>query len=403
MKPFLLPLFLFLSLLASAQSELPDSRIDHLAQQYVANPHNRGLLIGIVRKGTQTVLAYGETEKGNKQVPKVNDMFEVGELSGVFTTTLLARMLREGTLSLDMPLDSLMPSSMRMPMYQALRCEPKSYINADKAELYVCEPLSDDQVTLLRLCDIASHTAGLPHKPGNIKAWLHPANPFVSYSRAELYTFLNNYPVRVTQGFGYRYSYIGMALVGEALTNQGARTYEDVLLEKLVYPLAMHQTGVHLTPVQRLQLLPGHNRRGKPVLHQDWDVLAPAAGICSSMQDMLTLLSIHLGFTSDDWFHAAKLTQNPRVRVSNLPNTYAGLSWLITPFPETGEEIIWQAGQTGGFACYAGLLPEAGIGIVLLSNSANSVQGLGLSILRSLNRPLVTPVPFRAPVSGPLY
>jgi CubicO group peptidase (beta-lactamase class C family) len=208
-----------------------------------------------------------------------------------------------------------------------------------------------------------------------------------------LYAFLNSYPIRIAKGFDYKYSYVGMALAGEALTSRGTRTYEEVLLEKLLTPLGMHHTRVHLTSGQAQRFLPGHNRRGHRVPHWEFDVLAPAAGIRSNLHDMLQLLKVHIGTTSDEWFYAARLTQSPRVPVKNMPDTYAGLGWLLTPFPETAEEIIWQAGQTGGFAAYMGLLPQAGIGIVVLSNSAHPVAGIGQAMLRSMNRPVPQQLP----------
>ncbi|MBD0255765.1 MAG: beta-lactamase family protein [Cytophagales bacterium] len=383
-----------LSLLARAQPEVP-TQVDRLARQYAAHPHNRGLIIGIIRNGTPYTHAYGETQKGNGQPPKPSDLFELGEISGVFTTTLLAKLHREGVLSLEAPLDSLMPVGQRMPVYQHLRCEPTLFTDPDKPGVYACEPLQYDNLVSLRLCDVATHVAGLPRRPTNLR-WGGRKNPFAGYGRKDLYAFLNQYPIRFTRGFEYKYSYVGMALAGEALTGRGTRTYEEVLTEKLLVPLKLLDTGVQLTASQRQRLLPGHNRQGSPVPHWDFDVLAPAAGLRSSTNDLLQLLRIHIGLTPDEWFYTARLTQNPRAAVKTHANTFAGLGWLLTPFPETGEEIIWQAGQTGGFATYVGLLPQAGIGIVVLSNSANPVDQMGQAMLRILNQHVDRPLPPRA-------
>ncbi len=385
-----------LGLTVRAQPEVP-AEVDRLARQYAANPHNRGLIVGIIRNGTQYTKAYGETQKGNGQPPKPSDLFELGEISGVFTTTLLAKLHREGALSLEAPLDSLMPAGQRMPVYQLLQCQPTLFSDPDKPGVYACEPLQYDNLVSLRLCDAATHVAGLPRRPTNLR-WGERKNPFAGYSRTHLYAFLNQYPIRFTHGFEYKYSYVGMALAGEALTGRGTRTYEEVLIEKLLVPLNMHDTRVQLTAPQQQRLLPGHNRRGRLAPHWDFDVLAPAAGLRSSTNDLLQLLRVHIGLTPDEWFYAARLTQNPRVAVKTPANTYAGLGWLLTPFLETGEEIIWQAGQTGGFATYVGLLPQAGIGIVVLSNSANSVAGMGQAMLRILNQPVARPLPPRAAV-----
>jgi CubicO group peptidase (beta-lactamase class C family) len=391
---FSLLLLSLLGLTAWAQPEVP-AEVDQLARQYAANPRNRGLIIGVIRNGTQYTKAYGEIQKGNGQPPKPSDLFEVGEISGVFTTTLLAKLHREGALSLEAPLDSLLPVGQRMPVYQQLRCEPTLFSNPDKPGVYACQPLQYDNLVSLRLCDVATHRAGLPRRPTNLR-WGGRKNLFAGYGRTHLYAFLNQYPIRFTRGFEYKYSYVGMALAGEALTSRGTYTYEEALTEKLLVPLTMPDTRVQLTASQRQRLLPGHNRRGRLAPHWDFDVLAPAAGLRSSTNDLLQLLRVHIGLTSDEWFYAARLTQNPRVAVKTPVNTYAGLGWLLTPFPETGEEIVWQTGQTGGFATYVGLLPQAGIGIVVLSNSANPVAGMGQAMLRILNQPVARPLPPRA-------
>jgi D-alanyl-D-alanine-carboxypeptidase/D-alanyl-D-alanine-endopeptidase len=390
MKPFsfLLLLLTVLSLPVWAQPQVPGA-VDGLARQYVGSPGARGLIIGIVRNGKEVIKAYGETEQGNGQLPGPDDVFEIGELS---------RMHRDGLLSLEAPLDSLMPVGQRMPVYQQLQCEPIFFSEPDKPGVYTCDPLRYDNLVSLRLCDVATHIAGLPRKPTNLPLGSRK-NPFARYGRSHLYAFLNGYPIRIAKGFDYKYSYVGMALAGEALTNRGTRTYEEVLLEKLLIPLGMHQTRVHLTPGQAQRFLPGHDRRGHGVPHWEFDVLAPAAGIRSSLHDMVQLLKVHIGTTSEEWFYAARLTQNPRVPVKTMSNTYAGLGWLLTPFPETAEEIIWQAGQTGGFAAYMGLLPQAGIGIVVLSNSAHPVAGIGQAMLRSLNRPVPQPLPLQSPAA----
>jgi CubicO group peptidase (beta-lactamase class C family) len=399
MKTSLLPCFLVLSLVAFAQPEVP-REIDRLAGQYVGNPHNRGLIIGVVRPGNQTVKAYGETGKGKRQVPRPDDIFELGELSGVFTATLLAKMHREGLLSLDAPLDSVMPAGLRMPVYQQLKCEPSLFSNPDRPGpgVYVCEPQAVDNLVQLRLCDVATHVSGLPRYPSN-QPFRNRRNPFARYTRTDLYTFLNNYPIRVSKRFGYQYSYVGMALAGEALTSRATRTYEEVLTEKMLRPLGMNHTGIRLNAAQENGFLTGHNRLGKPVPHWETDVMAPAAGIRSSVSDLIELLRMHIGLTDDEWFYAARLTQNPRVPVTNPAHTYAGLGWLITLIPETKEEIIWQAGQTGGFSVYMGLIPESGIGVVVLSNSANSVAGTGQDMLRLLNRTEQKPTHLQSGIS----
>lgn len=61
-----------------------------------------------------------------------------------------------------------------------------------------------------------------------------------------------------------------------------------------------------------------------------------------------------------------------------------GLAWHLDPLgPET---MHWHNGGTGGFCSFLGFVKARNVGVVLLSNSANSVDDLGIDILRLLVR-----------------
>ena len=59
------------------------------------------------------------------------------------------------------------------------------------------------------------------------------------------------------------------------------------------------------------------------------------------------------------------------------PNLEIALAWHM--LKGDGSEMIWHNGGTGGYRSYLALLPEADVGVVILSNSAHSVDALGLA------------------------
>ncbi len=63
--------------------------------------------------------------------------------------------------------------------------------------------------------------------------------------------------------------------------------------------------------------------------------------------------------------------------------TAVGLGWHVRPLG--ARKMHWHNGGTGGFRSFAGLVKETGTAVVVLSNSANSVDDIGLRILRGLN------------------
>lgn len=73
-----------------------------------------------------------------------------------------------------------------------------------------------------------------------------------------------------------------------------------------------------------------------------------------------------------------------------------GLGWHILPLhgsPLPGARsrvrdspaMVWHNGLTLGFASFAGFVPAAGAGVVVLASRFRSVTGLGVRILRELS------------------
>jgi serine-type D-Ala-D-Ala carboxypeptidase/endopeptidase len=380
MKTLFATLFLVTSLFAYAQEDKPD-KIDKISRQFISSTHQQGLIIGIIDGGNQQIYAYGETYTGSKQPPSTNSIFEIGELSSLFTTTLLARMSIEGEVDVNIPVQSLMPDQ-RLPVYQKLNCEPIGL----GYDVYACDPYSNDETISILLCNLATHTAGFPYNPSNLKPWLHAKNPYARYRKENLYKYLNNQPVSTAYMFDYKYSHVGMTLLGHALSLKAASSYEELLADKVLNPLKLTDTRITLTADQQVRFLPGHNAAGKYISHWDFDVMAPSAGLHSTLEDMMRFLSVNMGLSEPSWIPTVKFAQNPRERVKQkeLQEVQVGLGWLISPMPGTSEHITWHAGQTGGFASYIGFNSQSGIGVVILANQTTSVAPLGVQLLKTI-------------------
>ena len=61
-----------------------------------------------------------------------------------------------------------------------------------------------------------------------------------------------------------------------------------------------------------------------------------------------------------------------------------GLGWMVSPLGRTGEIMHWHNGGTGGAASYLGLVRARGTAVVLLTNTARSVDGMAVGLLREL-------------------
>jgi serine-type D-Ala-D-Ala carboxypeptidase/endopeptidase len=365
------------------------SILDKLATDYVASPRNHALTIGIIRNGKQEVYTFGETEKGNGKKPSENAIFELGTTSEVFTTSLLALMESEGKISSLDAVGDVLKGNVKVPYYQRIICNPppiNSKTEPKDMTVYqgnICYPDPKDAPQMMVLCDLATHSAGLPSEPPpNV---FNGKNPYANYTADKLSHYVAN--LSPSQAFGYKYnqSLIGMALLGQALSVKSGKTYENLLKEQIWGPLSMKHTFVSPTTEQAALFINGHNSKGKRTSHHDYNALTPAAGIRSSVPDLLKFVDANL--KSNTHFNIAlSETQIPRLYTDPAGGPYMiGWGWISKQFSDKNRKrLFWRCGEQGGFASFVGFIKESNVGIVILSNSSNRVEDMGLKILEYL-------------------
>jgi serine-type D-Ala-D-Ala carboxypeptidase/endopeptidase len=395
---FLILLILLMLLIIAtkgyAQSKEP-SFMDKVATAYVNDARNHALVIGIIQNGKQSVFTYGEVEKGEGERPTPNSLFELGNTSEIFTTSLLALLEAEGKVSSLEPVESALNGQAKIPYYQRIICLPKPMNNPPDAPNAgydrgnICYPDPDEAPLKVVLCDLATHSAGLPATPyWNIFELI---NPYAKYTTEKLNRFVSDLPPNQAFGYQYQHSLIGIALLGEALTVKTGKDYATLLKEHILTPLSMTHTFIVPTPEQTALFLDGHTSKGRLTHHRDYNALTPAAGIRSSVHDLLHFLDAHLK-TTTRFNTALKDTHTPRIYTDfNNRDYMVGWSWLSKPITDKSKKrLYWISNKQGGFANYIGFIPENNLGIVILSNSANRVDDIGEKLLKYLQNTMAT-------------
>src|SRR5437773_4220000 len=62
-----------------------------------------GIVVGVIEPKGRRIVAYGELDQGNTQPLNGETIFEIGSITKVFTSLLLADMAQRGELALDDP------------------------------------------------------------------------------------------------------------------------------------------------------------------------------------------------------------------------------------------------------------------------------------------------------------
>ena len=364
--------------------------IDKLAKEYVSFKGNSALVIGVIKNGQKTSFTYGETEKGNKTLPDVNSIFELGQASEVFTTSLLAILESEGKISSHEAVQDVLKGVVKVPYYQRIICQrytPQTKPDNDfQVPFNICFPDPNDAPKMIVLCDLATHSSGLPEEPST--SLFAGKNRFKDYTLDRLNNFVGKLSPSQTFGFEYQHSMVGIALLGEAMAFKLKTNYSTLLQTKLLNPLSMKHTFTTPTTEQAQFFLIGHTPKGKITPHRDYNALTPAAGIRSSVPDLLTFIEANIN-PKMSLNVSLKETHIPRIYTDfNNPDYYMGWGWIQSPLYERDsknkKKMLWQVSERGGFSVYMSFVKESGTAVVIMSNSANAVDGIGREILKSL-------------------
>jgi len=377
-----------------AQPGIPTT-VEDQAQNYIKKRKNVGLVIGVLQGDFREAYGYGRMAGRNAPTPDGQTLFEIGGLTTVFTGTLATRLEKQGAFSFQEKIQPYLESRTEVPAYQPQRCVEIRL--PGQAPIRSCspDPLADE--VCINFCDLASHSSGLACSDGCWYTW----NPFVDIEYEEkqftdigveeLFLEVANLELEAAPGYEFRYSNIGMAMLGHLLADMQQTTYDSLLQKELLIPLHLSDTRLYLTTPQQVdRLATGHNDRGRPVPPWNFVGMAPAAGLKSTADDLLDFLYLQMHPPDSEWQKVFQTARQPYLEVK-FPGlkrlTHTGYGWLISLLSESSNrDVFWMNGGTGGFRAFMGMIPGTQTAVVVLSNNAQPVDDIGWAILEALGK-----------------
>ena len=334
------------AVVASAQtppSPVPsDAEIRKILAERIDTHHQAvGIVVGVVEPAGRRIVSYGAAAKSGGPALDGDTVFEIGSITKVFTSLLLADAVKRGEVGLEDPIAKHLPSTVAVPV----------------------------RGRAITLEDLASHRSALPRLPTNF-APKDPSNPYADYTVENLYQFLSTQQLTRDVGASYEYSNLGAGLLGHLLARRTGMDYEALVKARITGPLGMPNTVVTLSPALRARLAAGYDASLAPTNNWDLPTLAGAGALRSTANDMLTLLEAFLGYRQNALAPAMAEMVKPRAPAG--PNTQIALGWHIT----TGNDktIVWHNGGTGGYRSFLAFDPAARAGVVVLAN-AGTIAG----------------------------
>lgn len=350
----------------------------HLAAELAAQKLP-GLVFGVIIDGELAYAkGFGVADLETRAPATADTIYRIGSITKTFTSLALAKLRDEGKLSLDDP------AARFVPELAAIRY-----------------PSRDSPPFTLR--HILTHTAGLP--------------PVASFSytqgdhdvtRAELLSGLDRITLAAAPGTREVYSNFGMALLGLVIERVTGLAYRDYVSRELFAPLGMSASYWTEADVPRGRLATAYApgpRGPQKVKHWRLGASEAAGGIYTSLRDLARYAAFQLAAypprsepesgpvrrstvrESHAVQHHSGLTvtsRGPEASVSATA-TGLGLAWWNDETCEL-EQLVWHPGGTEGYTAALLLLPQRGVGLVLLINSFEAkdraITDRALAILR---------------------
>ena len=345
-------LWIVLLLLASGAAATSLDEIRSIIAAPVDGHKTLGIVVGMIDEKGRTVIGYGRIAKDVDQKPDGDTVFEIGSITKVFTSLLLADMVERGEVKPDDPVSKFLPPSVKVPERNGRK------------------------ITLL---DLSMQISGLPRLPNNLRP-ADFANPYADYDAPKLYAFLSGYGLKRDIGEKYEYSNLGAGLLGHALALKSGLSYEDLIRKRILEPLGMTSTSITLSDSQKKHLAAGYNASLNPVKNWDFDALAGCGALRSTANDMLRLLAANLELIDTPLKSAMRRMRSVH-RETGVDDLEIAMAWHI--FHKFGTDVVWHNGGTYGYRTFAGFNPAAKTGVVVLCNTFFDCDSIGFHALDS--------------------
>lgn len=330
-----------------------DHFVDSVARNYVGQLQNQSLAIGIIANNKVKTFFYGETEKGNGTLPTASSIYEIGSISKTFTATLLALLVEKGDIQLDDSIAQFLPDSVA----------------------------SNPYIQKITFRSLANHTSGLPRLPDNIEntSDFDPHDPYATYGRKELFEFLKSFQSETAPGDQYEYSNLGYGLLGELVSIITARPYDQLVQDSITKPLDMLNT-VQTLHSENQVLTPPHDGQGEKTSPWTFQAMSGAGALKSTVNDLLKYAHIQFLIPKNRLEQAMMMTRQFSYFIP--PDTDIGLAWHMNMLG--GLIYYWHNGGTAGSSSFIALAPDSRAALVVLSNSASSVDDISIAILQKI-------------------
>jgi CubicO group peptidase (beta-lactamase class C family) len=320
---------------------------DAFVQRLMRDWKVQGVAVAIARNGEIIHSAgYGLRDVDRNLEVTPHTLMAIGSTTKTFTTAGVSLLVDDGLVSWDTPVRDYLPTFRLWDTFASERMTPR---------------------------DMACHRSGLPR------------HDFMWYGstaeRADLFARLRHLEPTADFRTIWQYQNLMYMTLGYLTGEVSGMSWEDFVQKRIFDQLGM--TGSTVTSTQAKEspdLSIGYRKKDNKVISMDlyegFHAVAPAGSIMSSVADMSQWLLVHLnnGKIGDRQFLSeaqVRELHKPQMVIeegkhAEMPHSAYGLGWFVQPY--RGHNLIHHGGNIDGFSSMFALMPQDGVGVVILTN-----------------------------------
>lgn len=322
-----------------------------------------GVAVGIYHDGEEQYAVHGVTSIESPVPVDEDTLFQFGSTGKTFTATAIMRLVEEGKIDLDAPVQRYVP------------------------ELRLKDEETAQRVTVLQLLN---HSAGWQ---GDFFEDTGRGDDAVARYVEKMAEIEQVSPL----GTQASYNNASLVLAGRVIEKVTGKVYEEAIKEMLLQPLGLEQTFTFMNDIMTRRFAVGHTHHqdGKITVARPWALprsLAPAGGWSANVRDQLSWARFHLsdgrGKDGDSVLAQTSLDRMKEPSFSlgaSAIGDSVGISWLIKDID--GVQMVGHGGSTNGQRAAFQMVPERDFAVVVLTNSAPNGAQLHEAVVKwSLER-----------------
>lgn len=325
--------------------DIVQESMDKNADSLLLDSKINAVSIGIYKDGKKYTSHYGELDKGKKNTPTNQTLYEIASVSKTLTGVLVANAVLEGKLSLEDDIRTYLKEDFENFEYQENPIKIKHLVtHTSRMSKFLPESINSL---------FSDFNEDLPFKVYEIQK---------NYSKKDFFHDLHTITLDTLPGTKYKYSNVDTELMAEILEYVYGKSFNDILKNYFKTNAQMQNTQIDLPKNKEPYLTNGYGMTGKLVPHEV--VLYGAdGGVKTTMPDLVNYMELQLDKNNNTILESHKILYE---------NGNQKMAYYL-PIKNNEEYGTYYSMHGGGFGSqnWFFIIPKYNLGISVITNQSD--------------------------------